>query len=84
MYVPPRPSLRLGGVLVALASLFDNLDGALARETGQTAKFGAFDSVMDRYSRRPSSSACFSGLRVSRMNPGTCADLCDPGGFGHG
>ncbi len=51
VYVLATGQLRLGGVLVALASLFDNLDGALARETGQTTKFGAFfDSVMDRYS----------------------------------
>jgi len=43
--------LRLGGLLVALASLFDSLDGAVAREMGQSSTFGAFlDSTIDRYS----------------------------------
>ncbi len=50
-YVLATGKLQLGGVLVALSSLFDSLDGSLARETGRTTKFGAFfDSVMDRYS----------------------------------
>ena len=40
-----------GGVLLILAALFDTLDGALARQTGQSSKFGAFlDSTMDRFS----------------------------------
>jgi CDP-diacylglycerol--glycerol-3-phosphate 3-phosphatidyltransferase len=43
--------LRAGGILVAIAALFDALDGAVARETGQASRFGAFfDSVMDRFS----------------------------------
>jgi CDP-diacylglycerol--glycerol-3-phosphate 3-phosphatidyltransferase len=43
--------LQLGGLLVVVAALFDALDGAVARETGQASTFGAlFDSVMDRYS----------------------------------
>ncbi len=43
--------LRWGGVLLTLAALFDMLDGALARETNQMSKFGAFlDSTLDRYS----------------------------------
>ena len=51
MYVLARGHLRLGGALVLLASLFDALDGAVARATGQTSTFGAFfDSVVDRYS----------------------------------
>lgn len=38
-----------GGVALLLASAFDTLDGALARATGQTTRFGAFfDSTMDR------------------------------------
>ena len=41
----------LGGVLVLVAGLFDLLDGALARFTKQTTKFGAIlDSVADRIS----------------------------------
>ena len=44
-------ALRLGGVLLALASAFDALDGALARQLGQASKFGAFlDSSLDRIS----------------------------------
>lgn len=59
VYVLATGRLQLGGVLVALSSLFDSLDGALARETGQVTKFGAFfDSVMDRYSE----STIFFGL----------------------
>jgi len=51
LWVLAKGQLRLGGVLVALASSFDALDGTLARETGQTTTFGAlFDSVMDRFS----------------------------------
>lgn len=39
-----------GGLLTLAAGLLDTLDGALARATGQSKKFGAFlDSVLDRY-----------------------------------
>jgi CDP-diacylglycerol--glycerol-3-phosphate 3-phosphatidyltransferase len=42
---------RLGGALLLVASAFDMLDGAVARATGKTSKFGAFlDSTLDRYS----------------------------------
>jgi len=42
---------RWGGILVALASAFDALDGTLARDSNQTTLFGAFfDSVLDRFS----------------------------------
>jgi CDP-diacylglycerol--glycerol-3-phosphate 3-phosphatidyltransferase len=51
MCILARGHLRVGGVLVLLAGLFDALDGAVARATGQTSTFGAFfDSVVDRYS----------------------------------
>ena len=41
----------LGGSLVLVAGIFDLLDGALARTTGNTTKFGALlDSTLDRYS----------------------------------
>ena len=43
--------LRWGALLLAVASVFDMLDGTLARVTGQTSVFGAFiDSTLDRYS----------------------------------
>jgi CDP-diacylglycerol--glycerol-3-phosphate 3-phosphatidyltransferase len=42
---------QLGGVLLLFASGFDMLDGAVARSTGKTSKFGGFfDSTVDRYS----------------------------------
>jgi soluble lytic murein transglycosylase len=43
--------VRLGGLLVLIAGLFDFADGSLARASGQVTPFGAFlDSVIDRYS----------------------------------
>jgi len=46
-----RGYLLLGGGLLLLASSFDALDGALARQTGSQSRFGAFfDSTLDRYS----------------------------------
>lgn len=40
-----------GGFLVIFAGLFDMLDGALARMSGRTTRFGALlDSVVDRFS----------------------------------
>ena len=52
-------NLRWGGVLILVASLFDGLDGALARRTGQVTRFGAFfDSTLDRYAE----AALFTGL----------------------
>jgi len=42
---------RLGGFLLIIASLFDAIDGTLARQIGQATTFGAFlDSVLDRVS----------------------------------
>ena len=42
--------LRVGGVLILLASFFDMLDGAAARAREMETPFGAFlDSVLDRY-----------------------------------
>lgn len=41
----------IGGILLLVASAFDMLDGAVARATGTTSKFGGFlDSTLDRYS----------------------------------
>jgi CDP-diacylglycerol--glycerol-3-phosphate 3-phosphatidyltransferase len=54
--------LPLGGVLLLLAGLFDMLDGALAKATNQTTRFGAFlDSTLDRYSEL----IVFFGLLIS-------------------
>jgi CDP-diacylglycerol--glycerol-3-phosphate 3-phosphatidyltransferase len=42
---------RSGALLLFVASMFDMLDGSLARATEQSSKFGAFlDSTLDRYS----------------------------------
>ncbi len=50
-YVIASGHFLLGGVLIFVAGLFDLLDGALARFTRQTTKFGAIlDSVADRVS----------------------------------
>lgn len=46
-----RGYLFLGSLFLLVASLGDLLDGALARLTGKSSKFGAFlDSMLDRYS----------------------------------
>ncbi len=43
--------LRLGGIVLIGAGLFDMVDGRVARETNQVTRFGGFfDSVLDRYS----------------------------------
>jgi CDP-diacylglycerol--glycerol-3-phosphate 3-phosphatidyltransferase len=49
-YVLPE-LLRAGGLVTICASIFDMLDGQVARLRGRETKFGAFlDSTMDRYS----------------------------------
>jgi phosphatidylglycerophosphate synthase len=43
--------LLLGGILILLSSLFDVMDGAVARAKGKATRFGAYlDSVLDRFS----------------------------------
>jgi len=50
-YVIATGHFILGGVLVLVSGLFDLFDGALARYTKQTTKFGAIlDSTVDRIS----------------------------------
>jgi len=50
-YVIATGHLLIGGVLVLVSGLFDLLDGALARFTKKTTKFGAIlDSTVDRIS----------------------------------
>ncbi len=42
-------SIQLGGLLLLLSGVVDTLDGAVARRTARTSKFGAFyDSTLDR------------------------------------
>lgn len=53
--------LIIGGVLVLVSGLFDILDGALARLTNKTSRFGALlDSTFDRLSE----AAIFVGLLI--------------------
>jgi CDP-diacylglycerol--glycerol-3-phosphate 3-phosphatidyltransferase len=60
-YVIAGSHFVLGGVLVLVSGLFDLLDGALARFTGQTTRFGAIlDSTVDRISE----AAILCGLLV--------------------
>ncbi len=50
-YVIAAGHFLLGGILILVSGLFDLLDGALARFTKQTTKFGAvLDSTVDRIS----------------------------------
>ena len=57
--------LLIGGVLVLVAGLFDILDGALARFTNHTTKFGALlDSTFDRISE----ALLLAGLLVLYLN----------------
>lgn len=63
--------LRIGGVLVLVAGLFDMLDGAVARATGRTTTFGAFlDSTLDRYSE----AAILGGLLIAQLQGAAFAE----------
>ncbi len=60
-YFIAQGHMRAGGLLVIAAGLFDALDGALARSSGKTSRFGAFlDSTLDRLSE----AAIYLGLLV--------------------
>jgi CDP-diacylglycerol--glycerol-3-phosphate 3-phosphatidyltransferase len=49
-YLVAHGHLFIGGLLLALFAPLDAVDGALARLSGQTSRFGAFlDSFTDRY-----------------------------------
>jgi len=52
---------RIGGALVLVSGLLDILDGALARFTKQTTKFGA---ILDSTADRVSEAAIFCGLLI--------------------
>jgi CDP-diacylglycerol--glycerol-3-phosphate 3-phosphatidyltransferase len=61
-----------GGVLVLVAGLFDLLDGALARFTKKTTKFGAIlDSVADRISE----AAILCGLLIWYVPQGASLEI---------
>lgn len=58
-YFYAQGTLRLGGLVLLLAGLFDALDGDVARRTGKKSSFGALlDSSLDRISEM----ALFGGL----------------------
>lgn len=66
-YVIATGHFLLGGVLVLVSGLFDLLDGALARFTKQTTKFGAIlDSTVDRISE----AATLCGLLIWYLGRG--------------
>jgi CDP-diacylglycerol--glycerol-3-phosphate 3-phosphatidyltransferase len=58
----------LGGLLVLISASLDFLDGALARATGRSTKFGAFlDSTLDRFA----DAALLLGLLAYYANQGS-------------
>jgi len=62
----------LGGFLVLLSGAFDMIDGALARATGRSTKFGALlDSTLDRFSE----AALFLGLLAYYANQGSETEI---------
>lgn len=57
----PAGWLALGAVLIAVVVIFDNLDGQVARLTGNASSWGAFlDSTLDRVA----DGAIFSGVLI--------------------
>lgn len=59
-----------GGILIACASSFDMLDGALARAKNEASRFGAFlDSTLDRYAEV----LIFFGLALFYVRQGNAA-----------
>ncbi len=62
----------LGGFLVLLSGAFDLLDGAVARASGRSSRFGALlDSTFDRFSE----AALFLGLLAYYANQGSYQEL---------
>jgi len=71
-YVIATGHFIIGGVLVLVAGLFDLLDGALARFTKQTTKFGAIlDSTVDRISE----AAILCGLLIWYIPQGDSLEI---------
>jgi CDP-diacylglycerol--glycerol-3-phosphate 3-phosphatidyltransferase len=77
-----RPDLlQLGGLVALVASIFDMLDGRVARLRGRESEFGAYlDSTMDRYSDM----VLFMGLLVlyARVDKTPHMVLCWVAAFG--
>lgn len=56
---------QVGGALLLVASAFDMLDGAVARATGSSSRFGGFlDSTLDRYSE----AVVYGGVLIYLLN----------------
>jgi len=64
--------LFLGGFLVLFAGWFDMLDGALARISGRSTRFGTLlDSTVDRFSE----AVLFFGLLIFYLAQGTAVEI---------
>jgi CDP-diacylglycerol--glycerol-3-phosphate 3-phosphatidyltransferase len=60
-----------GGILLLIAAVCDALDGALARRTGSTSRFGAFlDSTVDRIDE----TVVLAGIAAYFLGRGTAVD----------
>jgi CDP-diacylglycerol--glycerol-3-phosphate 3-phosphatidyltransferase len=71
-YIIATSHFLIGGVLVLVSGLFDLLDGALARFTKQSTKFGAIlDSTVDRISE----AAIFCGLLIWYIPRGSSLEI---------
>ncbi len=67
-YVLARGWFFWGGLLIVFSALFDALDGAVARASNRTSRFGAFlDSTLDRFSE----AVIYSGLLLYYTRYGT-------------
>jgi CDP-diacylglycerol--glycerol-3-phosphate 3-phosphatidyltransferase len=71
-YVIATGHFIIGGVLVLVAGLFDLLDGALARFTKQTTKFGA---ILDSTADRISEAAILCGLLIWYIPQGASLEI---------
>lgn len=72
--VNPYSWIGWGGLVIILSSLFDMLDGRLARTANMVSKFGAFyDSVLDRYQELTTLSAIAVFFMYSGNTLGTVA-----------
>ncbi len=63
----------ISGIVLGGASLFDLLDGALARATGKTSRFGG---ILDSAGDRVSEAALLAGLSFWFMQQGNSIAMC--------
>ena len=71
-YVLAKGWFFWGGISIIFASLFDTLDGAVARVSNRVSRFGAFlDSNLDRFSE----ALMYFGLLLYYMHHGTTVNL---------